>query len=112
VLQGGEGEDRFIFAPSSQSNELDSIVDLSIANDHIDLSAFALPADAAELDGYIDLLESGGNTTLQLFDAPAGNVIQSIELIGMSKDTLYGGTGWTSEEDILNKLLTDNTLVV
>ena len=125
---GGDGDDTMTGAAGVEDTYLyrsvdlgvpmaaaaDTITNFDVSADHIDLSQITSLATGIELGTIINLTESGiinKTTTIELFDSVGGDVVQTIELTDVSKNDLYGGAGWSSDADILQHMLQDQTLI-
>lgn len=125
TLNAGTGADQFfgdaerdtvVYSDAKLSLEADRMSDFLVGNlgDHIDLAGIASvngKATGVDLDTVINLDEVDGTTTMNIFDTDTTTLLQSIELTGISKDALNGGTGWATDADILAQMLTDTTLI-
>ncbi|RJG47967.1 T1SS-143 repeat domain-containing protein [Motilimonas pumila] len=118
VITSGGGQNAFIFnltdAGSALTPAADVINQFSVGQDSIDLTQLLIGQAAStgtELDVLIDLQENAGSTTIEI--KPAGtDITQTIELTDISLEALYGESiGSATEADILQRLLTDETII-
>ncbi|MEE2729422.1 MAG: hypothetical protein VYA55_01315 [Pseudomonadota bacterium] len=114
TLNANTGEDTFLFRMadlgSSGTPALDQITAFDVSQDHLNLSDIAAGMSTGiQLDTIIDLSESAGSTTLAI-DLGSG-VVQNIELQNVTRDDLYGGSGWSNDADILQRMLQEQILI-
>lgn len=114
TLTAANATDTFLFRLEDLGTEAspanDSIIGFNPDQDQIHLSDIAQDLNSgAELNTIIELNENAGTTTL-LIDVGNG-IEQTIALQGITRDQLYGGSGWSNDEDILQRMLEDNLLL-
>jgi hypothetical protein len=104
------GGDRVIFSSGDEgsigSAENDSIAAFDVANDIIDIADMLAGIGNASYE----LVDNGGNSRIDIYSD--SDVVQSITLESIDFDNLYGGTGYSSAEDVLQKMIDDNALIV
>ena len=111
-------EDTYLYRPEDlgvlHNEAKDVINDFDVLGDHIDLSAITSLSTGAELESIINLVENlaGTTTTLELYDDSGADLLQTIELTGVTRTDLNGGTVPVSDAALLEYMLNGSHTII